>query len=196
MWQALTGIPDASKRCLNSLTLGFPWWLSGKESTCQCRRQGFDSWSGKIPHATEQLSLSHNYWACALAPRNRSCWSLHALESVVCQKRQCSEKPEHRSPRVGPAHRNWRKVDSAMKTQHSQKHVCVCVLNHSVMSDSCDPIDRTCQAHLSVGFSRQEYWSGLPFPPPGDLPDPEIEPSLHCRQTLYRLSYKGKYINK
>ena len=30
------------------------------------------------------------------------------------------------------------------------------------------------QAPLSVGFSRQEYWSGLPFPPPGDLPDPGI----------------------
>ena len=27
-----------------------------------------------------------------------------------------------------------------------------------------------------MGFSRQEYWSGLPYPPPGDLPDPEIEP--------------------
>ena len=32
------------------------------------------------------------------------------------------------------------------------------------------------QASLSMGFSRQEYWSGLPFPPPGDLPDPGIEP--------------------
>ena len=31
------------------------------------------------------------------------------------------------------------------------------------------------QAPLSVGFSRQEYWSGLPCPPPGDLPDPEAE---------------------
>ena len=29
---------------------------------------------------------------------------------------------------------------------------------------------------LSMGFSRQKYWSGLPFPPPGDLPDPGIEP--------------------
>ena len=40
----------------------------------------------------------------------------------------------------------------------------------------CDPMD--CIAHqapLSVGFSRQEYWSGLPCPPPGDLPDPEME---------------------
>ena len=32
------------------------------------------------------------------------------------------------------------------------------------------------QAPPSVGFSRQEYWSGLPFPSPGDLPDPGIEP--------------------
>ena len=32
------------------------------------------------------------------------------------------------------------------------------------------------QAPLSVGFSREEHWSGLPCPPPGDLPDPGIEP--------------------
>ena len=32
------------------------------------------------------------------------------------------------------------------------------------------------QAPLSMGFSRQEYWCGLPFPSPGDLPNPEIEP--------------------
>ena len=33
------------------------------------------------------------------------------------------------------------------------------------------------QASLSMGFSRQEYWSGLPFPSPGDLPNPETEPA-------------------
>ena len=32
-----------------------------------------------------------------------------------------------------------------------------------------------CQAPLSMEFSRQEHWNGLPFPPPGDLPDPGIE---------------------
>ena len=46
---------------------------------------------------------------------------------------------------------------------------------------------------FSVGFSRQEYWSGLPFPSPGDLPDPGIEPRNpglpHYRQTLYHLSH-------
>ena len=34
-----------------------------------------------------------------------------------------------------------------------------------------------CQASLSMRFPKQEYWSGLPFPPPGDLPDPGIEPA-------------------
>ena len=35
----------------------------------------------------------------------------------------------------------------------------------------------SCQILLSMGFSRQEYWSGLPCPPPGDLPNPGIEPT-------------------
>ena len=39
------------------------------------------------------------------------------------------------------------------------------------------------QAPLSKEFSRQEYWSGLPFPSPGDLPDPEIKPRSPALQT-------------
>jgi len=38
------------------------------------------------------------------------------------------------------------------------------------------------QASLSMGFSRQEYWSGLPFPSPGDLPDPGIKPAFPALQ--------------
>ena len=48
------------------------------------------------------------------------------------------------------------------------------------------------QALLSMGFPRQEYWSGLPFPSPGDLVDPGIEPGLmHCRWILYHVSHQG-----
>ena len=50
----------------------------------------------------------------------------------------------------------------------------------SVMSNSLRPHEPTRVAHLaplSTGFSRQEYWSGLQFSPPGDLPDPGIEPA-------------------
>jgi len=45
----------------------------------------------------------------------------------------------------------------------------------SVMSDSVTLPTAAYQAPLSVGFSRQEYWSGLPFPSPEDLPHPVIE---------------------
>ena len=44
------------------------------------------------------------------------------------------------------------------------------------------------QASLSIGFSRQEYWSGLPFPSPGDLPDPGIKPRSPALQTDALLS--------
>ena len=45
-----------------------------------------------------------------------------------------------------------------------------------------DPMD-SCQAPLSMGFSRQESWSGLPCPPSGDLPDPGIKPRCPALQT-------------
>ena len=57
----------------------------------------------------------------------------------------------------------------------------------SVMTDSGTPRTVARQAPLVMGFSRQEYWSGWSCPPPGDLPDPGIEPispvspALACR---------------
>jgi len=53
----------------------------------------------------------------------------------------------------------------------------VLVFSHSVVSNSAPPVDLACQSPLSMEFSRQEYWSGLPFPPPRDLPDPGIVPA-------------------
>ena len=46
----------------------------------------------------------------------------------------------------------------------------------------CVPTDLTHQAPLSTEFSKQEYWSGLPFPSPGDLPKPRIEPTSPALQ--------------
>ena len=46
----------------------------------------------------------------------------------------------------------------------------------------CDPVDCSLPASLSMGFSRQEYWSGLPFPSPGDLPNPGIKPGFPTLQ--------------
>ena len=49
-------------------------------------------------------------------------------------------------------------------------------VGHLVMYDSAIPWVIACQAPLSIEFSRQEYWSVLPFPSPGTLPNPGIEP--------------------
>ena len=67
------------------------------------------------------------------------------------------------------------------------------VLGHSVMSDSLRPY-RLQPARLLCpwGFSRIEYLSGLPCPPPRDLPNPGIKPGLpHCGQILYHLNHQG-----
>ena len=52
----------------------------------------------------------------------------------------------------------------------------MCVKSLQSCSTLCDPMDHSHQSLLSMGFFRQEYWSGLPCLPSGDLPDPEIKP--------------------
>ena len=102
-------------------------WLSGKESTCKCRRHRFDPWSGRIPHASEQLSLratttepvlespeiktteptSCNYWSpCNLEP------VLHSSEKLLQWKAQALPR------RVAPTPE--KSLHAAKKTQHSQ----------------------------------------------------------------------------
>ena len=56
----------------------------------------------------------------------------------------------------------------------------LCVLSTSVMSDSAIPWTISCQAPLSMRFSRQEYWGGLSCLPPGDLSNPGIKLSSAC----------------
>ena len=52
--------------------------------------------------------------------------------------------------------------------------VCLVIQSRLIL---CNPWTIAYQAPLSMGFSSQEYWSGLPFPPPGDLPDSGIKSS-------------------
>ena len=56
------------------------------------------------------------------------------------------------------------------------------------------PWTTTYQAPLSMGLYRRDYWSGLPFPSPGDLPTQGLSPGFpHCRQMLYHLSHQGSH---
>ena len=78
------------------------------------------------------------------------------------------------------------------------------------MSDSFAPLRAVaCRAPLFMGFPRQEYWSELPFPPPGNRPDSRIEPALASGfftteplgkpilvyQTLLNLSFLNSFVN-
>ena len=63
-------------------------------------------------------------------------------------------------------------LETALKKNKIHVHAKILQL-HLIL---CNPLDYTaCQPPLSVGFSRQRYWGGLPCPPPGDLPESGIE---------------------
>ena len=61
--------------------------------------------------------------------------------------------------------------------------MCVCDVL-SLVQIFVTPWTVALQALLCMGFPRQEYWSGIPFPPPGDLPDPGMEPRSHASPAL------------
>ena len=70
----------------------------------------------------------------------------------------------------------WLKSKGSTSSFHLPLGVCVCVFESLSCVRLCDRMNCSPQAPLSMGLSRQEYWSGLPCPSPGDLPDPGIKP--------------------
>ena len=78
-----------------------------------------------------------------------------------------------------------------MDVEHLRRSVHCCLVT-VMSSSSLIPWTVVCQASLSMGFHRQEYWSGLPFPSPGDLPDPGTESLSPVLQVNYLpLSHLG-----
>ena len=92
--------------------MGLPWWRSGWESACQCRGHRFEPWSGKIPHAAEQLGP----WATTTEPAR--------LEPVLRNKRgRVSERPAHCDEEWPPLATTRESPRTETKTQHSQKQI-------------------------------------------------------------------------
>ena len=67
-------------------------------------------------------------------------------------------------------------IRSIVQSAHPHLRVSVKVKSLGGVRLFASPWTVAYQALPSMGFSRQEYWSGLPFPSPGDLPDPGIDP--------------------
>ena len=85
-------------------------------------------------------------------------------------------------------------VDTCIKAVGAEWFFEFCVLVAQSCLALCDPTNCGLQVPLSMVFPRQDYWNGLPFPPPGDLPDLGIGHSLlHCRLILYLLSFISGY---
>ena len=66
-------------------------------------------------------------------------------------------------------------MDLEIITLSKVSQLCMCAQSFSCVRLFATPWTVACQLPLSTGCSRQEYWSGLPFPPPGDLPKTGIE---------------------
>ena len=111
-------------------------------------------------------------WSWKLEEHNREQSPLSFLWTEQKGLEQSSEEP------VFPSHLEFTVQDSArvgrLKALGSS---CVHVHMLSHVQLFAAPWTVAHQASLSRGFSRQEYWGGLPFPSPGNLPDPEMEPT-------------------
>ena len=78
--------------------------------------------------------------------------------------------------KVGPPRAKWRETCSRPQVLRSWWGC----FSPSVVSNSCDPVACNLQTPLSLGFSRQEYWSGLPFPSPGVCSPPRDQTQVSC----------------
>ena len=97
---------------IKSWVIGLPWWCSGWESACQCRGHGFEPWSGKIPHAAEQLGP----WGTIAEPAR--------LEPVLRNKRgRNNERPAHRDEEWPPLAPTGESPRTETKTQHSHEWI-------------------------------------------------------------------------
>ena len=90
-------------------------------------------------------------------------------------------------PQTKSPHKNFQHTPTVRQNdvlENMSSPICVCVRARSVVQlcPFVTPWTVAHQAPLSMGFSRQKYWSGLPCPPPGDLPDPGIEPKSPALQ--------------
>ena len=91
---------------------------------------------------------------------------------------------------VGPPLPNWQCTENCLQWVHEIHPRLRC--SAQLRLTLCNPWTVACQVPLSMGFFRQEYWSGLPFPSPGDLLYPGIEPASPVAPALQAASLPAK----
>ena len=140
----------------------FPGITVAKTLSSQCKAPGFHLWSGNlIPHATNKI------W----------CSQINKILSIDLKKQR-----ERACTNTGVTmFGDWKILyykDVKFPSYILKKKKIVLSLILSI------PQTAVCQGPLSMGFSRREYWSGLPCPPPGNLPNAGIELGSLMSSTL------------
>ena len=157
-------LPSNSCPCFYSVSSQLPWWLRWYRIYLQCRRSEFNPWVGMIPWRREWLPTP------LFLPGE-----IHGQRSLVGY-RQWNHKESDMT--------EWLTLSLSLFTfLHSLLwRSCVCVLSHVWLFVT--PWTVTHQAPLSMELPRQEYWNGLSFPPPGDLPDTGVKYTSPASPTL------------
>ena len=117
--------------------IGLPWQSNGWDSVSQCREHGFYPGSGQVPHGPGQLRPWVSAWQ-AITMRSL-CTATREYPLLATSREACMSQ--------------GRPSTAAAKALQS----CLTL---------CDPVDGSPPGSPSLGFSRQEHWSGLPFPSP------------------------------
>ena len=126
-------------------------------SMASCELDSSCGYTSKIPSVLIRQLLLESPW-CLTA--SEQCWNVKKTEKI-------NKMAKHLKKRRG-------------KTQVT--NIRNKVLVAQLCPILCDPMVVAHQAPVSMEFSRQEYWSGLPFPSPGDLPEPGMEPEALALQ--------------
>ena len=136
----------------HTIKFGLPRWLNGKESTCHCRRRGFSPWVWKISWR-RKWKLQYSCWD---NPMDIGAWwaTVHGVSQS----------------------QTWQSDWACTRHILITFNTAMCV-SHSVMSNFAIPWTVAHQAPLSMAFSRQEYWSGLPSLTLVYLLNPGTEPT-------------------
>ena len=121
--------------------------------------------------------ITEEPFACTVRARRWRGWPpphCNHLWAPTLHGAYCLEWYTYFVPTLYQQFQEWR------ETTHTHTHTHTHIYIYKDSAKSCPtlaiPWTVACQAHLSMGFSRQEYWSGLPFPSSGELPYQKIEP--------------------
>ena len=132
-----------------------------------------------VNHRPQENWTREGYYSQVLGEIYYTLKKLHGFLQIYAQEWDC-RMIWHCNPMYSS--QTWKQPECPLTAEWIRKMWCIYTLEYGMHAKSLSHIQLfvklwtvACQAHLSMGFSRQESWDGLLCPPPGDFPNPGIE---------------------